>query len=359
VLDVSLTAARSDFATTLAAAKGGSEAALSSLYRSLQPEVLAYLRRRAREQADDLSSEVWLAVTRGVGSFSGDEAGFRGWVFTIARRRLIDARRQNARRPTSPLSEVEGIASEDEPESAVVGAAAAEAMLAALPRDQAKVVQLRVLDGLSVEQAAAVLGKRPGTVRVLHHRGLRRLGKLVVATVCAMALMTGLALGGVLPRPVEHVAREILDRVGVGALTPAEAATRSPDVLSRPGPADTRSMRIHSPSTPAGSPAGGQADSMPDRVGPKEALTPSPSNSDTATVPSSPSPPSDGGGETPMPPPDGESPPGLDGEAPPGYGGTPPGLDGAVPPGQGATPPGRGGTPPGQAKKLFAEPDGG
>jgi RNA polymerase sigma-70 factor (ECF subfamily) len=44
-----------------------------------------------------------------------------------------------------------------------------------LPPDQAEVVLLRVVAGLSVEAVAAVTGKRTGTVRVTAHRGLRKL----------------------------------------------------------------------------------------------------------------------------------------------------------------------------------------
>ena len=53
--------------------------------------------------------------------------------------------------------------------------AAAAFVVATLPRDQAEIVLLRVLGGLSVEQVAEMLGKRAGTVRVLQHRALRRL----------------------------------------------------------------------------------------------------------------------------------------------------------------------------------------
>jgi RNA polymerase sigma-70 factor (ECF subfamily) len=44
-----------------------------------------------------------------------------------------------------------------------------------LPRDQAEVILLRVLGGLTVDEVAAIVDKRPGNVRVLQHRGLRRL----------------------------------------------------------------------------------------------------------------------------------------------------------------------------------------
>ena len=36
---------------------------------------------------------------------------------------------------------------------------------------------LRVVAGLGVDRVAEIMGKRPGTVRVLTHRGLRRLAQ--------------------------------------------------------------------------------------------------------------------------------------------------------------------------------------
>ncbi len=56
---------------------------------------------------------------------------------------------------------------------------AAIARIATLPPDQAEVVLLRILGGLSVREVAAITGKRPGTVRVLQHRALRRLAREV------------------------------------------------------------------------------------------------------------------------------------------------------------------------------------
>ena len=52
---------------------------------------------------------------------------------------------------------------------------AAAAIAAVLTPDQADVVLLRVLAGLDVDQVAQILRKRPGTVRVLQHKALRRL----------------------------------------------------------------------------------------------------------------------------------------------------------------------------------------
>jgi DNA-directed RNA polymerase specialized sigma24 family protein len=39
------------------------------------------------------------------------------------------------------------------------------------------VVLLRLLGGLDVEQVAAITGKRPGTIRVLQHRAVKKLAQ--------------------------------------------------------------------------------------------------------------------------------------------------------------------------------------
>jgi RNA polymerase sigma-70 factor (ECF subfamily) len=174
------------FPGLLAAAQGGDEQAFAVLWRELQPAVLRYLRVAAPAAAEDLAADTWISVIRGLGRFRGDEQNFRTWVFTAARHRAIDWRRQAARRPAASVS-VELLADRsapDDPAEAVLEAQstrAALALLAELPADQAEVVALRVLGGLGVAEVARIVGKRPGAVRVLAHRGLRRLAKRLEA----------------------------------------------------------------------------------------------------------------------------------------------------------------------------------
>jgi RNA polymerase sigma-70 factor, ECF subfamily len=172
----------SSFAAVLAAAVGGDEQAFAVLWRDLHPALLRYLRVVTPDTAEDVASETWLEVVRGLGGFSGDEVGFRSWLFTIARHRALDDHRWRARRPTAPLPDELAAAwqADDDPaELAVEGLSTRAALtaIAQLPRDQAEVILLRAVAGLGVEQVAGILGKRPGTVRVLAHRGLRRLAE--------------------------------------------------------------------------------------------------------------------------------------------------------------------------------------
>lgn len=163
-------------------ARGGDEAAFVVLFRTYQPLLLRYLRGVAHDVCDDLASEVWLDVVRGLKTFTGDESGFRGWLFTIARRRVIDMRRTRTRRPEIPLAEP--------PDDTIAPDAAWEvdrsfstdraiALISKLPTEQAEVVLLRVVAGLDVPAVAEIVGRRSATVRVQSHRGLRRLAEIL------------------------------------------------------------------------------------------------------------------------------------------------------------------------------------
>lgn len=187
------------FAGALAASRLGEEWAVALLWRDLHPRILRYLRVSVGDSdAEDLASDVWLEVARGLGRFDGDESAFRAWVFTIARRRVIDTGRKVQRRRTDPMSpEQIGRAPDDAPDD-LEGRLALDAALrrvARLPRDQAEVVALRVLAELSAEQVAVIVGKSAGAVRVLQHRALRRLAHELAAE--GVTQQTGGAIFGV------------------------------------------------------------------------------------------------------------------------------------------------------------------
>ncbi len=171
------------FAAVVEAARNGGDWAFDILFRHYQPPLLRYLRGQAPEVADDVASETWIAVARGLGGFEGGPDEFRAWLFTVARHRLIDERRRDTRRvQTSALTDTDitGVVADD-PETIMMeglaGDLAAQRIVGFLPPDQADVILLRVVADLSVEQVAQILGKKPGHVRVLQSRGLKRLAE--------------------------------------------------------------------------------------------------------------------------------------------------------------------------------------
>jgi RNA polymerase sigma-70 factor (ECF subfamily) len=174
----------SEFEARLASAKAGDESSFVELFRSIQPALLRYLTTLGGSLAEDVASETWISVVRGLHKFSGDEAGWRAWVFTIAHARLRDAQRRACRTPdmVDAYEELESRPDTFDLATHVEEMFSTEQALALIGRlapDQAAVVLLRHVAGLDVARTAEVLGKKPGAVRIAAHRGLRRLSELL------------------------------------------------------------------------------------------------------------------------------------------------------------------------------------
>lgn len=174
------------FDEVLAAAQAGAAWAFEVLYRDLAPTVTGYLRMHGAPEPDDLASETFLDVFRGLAGFSGDEQGLRSWVFTIAHRRLVDDRRRRGRRlqPADGGEQMRPDAVGGDVEDDVLarlGAQTVHRLCDGLPADQRSVLLLRVLADLTVEQVADVMGRSVGSVKALQRRGLRRLREELTA----------------------------------------------------------------------------------------------------------------------------------------------------------------------------------
>ena len=174
-----------DFEALIAAARAGRPEAWERLYRALAPPVTGYLRMQGAAEPDDLTSEVFLGLFRGIATFTGDAAGFRSWVFVMAHRRLQDERRRRARRPRLAARDVETgptrVAPARSAEDDALRALATDrvySVCAQLVPDQRDVVLLRILGDLTVEQVAAVVGKSAGAVKQLQRRGLEAIRRL-------------------------------------------------------------------------------------------------------------------------------------------------------------------------------------
>jgi RNA polymerase sigma-70 factor (ECF subfamily) len=172
-----------DFEVLLARTREGDAESFTALYRAIHPGLLRFLLSQNPSHGEDAASETWLDVARGLDGFTGGESDFRAWIFTIGRRKIIDQIRGEVRRPTQPWPDPDdvGLFAPDSAELVERADAtrAALALVGRLSPDQAEVVLLRVLAGLDNNEVAAVLGKTSGAVRVLAHRGLRRLGAML------------------------------------------------------------------------------------------------------------------------------------------------------------------------------------
>lgn len=168
-----------DFPDVLLAAQTGADWAIGVLFAAHNPMLVRFLEGRARGFGDDLAQEVWIAAARNLRSFTGDEAAFRSWLFSIARSKVIDNARRDGRRPATPTDPhvMEATSPTQASEDSLTAQEAIDELIAGLSDEHADIVLLRVVAGLSVEEVAAIVGKRPGAVRVAQHRALRRIAR--------------------------------------------------------------------------------------------------------------------------------------------------------------------------------------
>jgi RNA polymerase sigma-70 factor (ECF subfamily) len=193
-----------DFRGTLNAAKRGDEDAFALIWKEYQPGLLRYLRVKSGAVADDLAADTWLRVARALPTFEGDEHGFRAWLFTTARNRLTDwYRRPESRFAVIDITALVALPARNNVESEADENAATTRsleLIAKLPPDQAEAVMLRTISGLSVAATAEIMERSVGSVRVLCHRGLRRLEEMLeemaTATTSCSSFLVALPLAG-------------------------------------------------------------------------------------------------------------------------------------------------------------------
>lgn len=143
---------------------------LDPVYRFL------YSRVGNREDAEDLTSEVFLKASRQLDS-TRNEASIAQWLFTVARTVLADHWRRYYRSGAIlPLdetraAEIPETASSPPTEQSLQ---LVNQVLQALPDRYRRVLELRFLTGYSIQETAQEMGVTPENAKVLQHRALAR-----------------------------------------------------------------------------------------------------------------------------------------------------------------------------------------
>jgi RNA polymerase sigma-70 factor (ECF subfamily) len=186
----------------MAAYQAGSQAAFTALFERHGGSVYGFLARRLpdRALAEDLYQEAFLRLHRGRHTYD-DRRPFRAWLFAIVHNLLNDALRDHARnerrglvRAGSPdvdggiLAETQAgrrDSADGSPEaitSARESMRALDAAIRGLPGDEATVLILARLEGLSYDDIALVIGRSPSATKQLAYRALKRVRAEMVAT---------------------------------------------------------------------------------------------------------------------------------------------------------------------------------
>ena len=154
--------------------------AWEALYRRAYPKLLAFARRRLDpEGAKDAVAETMRRAVDSIHRYRWEGRAFDAWLFGILRHVITDTHRSQGRSRHVPEAHDRAGAG---PLDTLVAAEEHEAVRVAFARlsdADREVLELRVVAGLSAEDAAKVLDRKPGAVRMAQSRALTRLRQLL------------------------------------------------------------------------------------------------------------------------------------------------------------------------------------
>jgi RNA polymerase sigma-70 factor (ECF subfamily) len=164
------TAATNESTALVRAAAKGDRDAFGELFRrfgrAVHGTLLASL---PPSDADDLVQDVFLHAMKHLGDLR-DPLAFGAWICTIARHRAIDHHRQRTAREELP----DDLMANENPGVDAEARDAIEA-IQSLPEAYRETLALRLVEGMSGREIAALTGLTPESVRVNLHRGFRML----------------------------------------------------------------------------------------------------------------------------------------------------------------------------------------
>lgn len=153
----------------------------ADLYEGNFERVYAFVARRVktREEAEDLTSEVFQKALANLPRFKWRGVSFAAWLVRIAGNLIADRYKNSARE--GELSRVEDLVDVvDDPTTqanleAVEKQAALFRLVNRLPEDQRRVIEMRFAQEKSIREIADDLGRSEGAVKQLQFRGLQAL----------------------------------------------------------------------------------------------------------------------------------------------------------------------------------------
>jgi RNA polymerase sigma-70 factor (ECF subfamily) len=166
-------------------AKEGDAEAFGQLYDHYVAGVFrfVYYRVGSQQLAEDLTSETFVRGLRAIQRFTWQGKDFGAWLTTIARNLIADHYKSSRSRleivsETIPEGKTHAASPEQEVLSLISNEMLFEAV-SALPPEQRDCILMRFIQGLSIAQTAAALGRSEGAVKQLQLRAVRSLAKSV------------------------------------------------------------------------------------------------------------------------------------------------------------------------------------
>jgi RNA polymerase sigma-70 factor, ECF subfamily len=165
----------------LIAAAQKDPARFTELYEQNFERVYAFVSRRVhlRTDAEDLTAEVFQHAFENLARFEWRGVPFAAWLYRIASNAIADRWQRAAKEQGTPMADDPPDHSASANPESIERQARLFAMVAALPADQRRVIEMRFADGKSIREIAKELDRTDGAVKQLQFRGLESLRESV------------------------------------------------------------------------------------------------------------------------------------------------------------------------------------
>ena len=193
---------RTDLASFGPAPPRSQAESLTELFELHYDRIARYIAARVgnRDLAEDMASDVFVRAVESYASYQQRGLPIQAWLFRIAHNIVIDYYRRASKRHSAPIEEVGDIAGGtdvfDEVELRLSMERVGEAMQS-LNAGQQEVISLRLIGGLSAEEAGIIMERTPGAIRELQRTALKALRGLLGSEITHLgAVMPPQTLSG-------------------------------------------------------------------------------------------------------------------------------------------------------------------
>lgn len=160
----------------------GDQQAFAHLYDTYFEKLYRFIYSRVnnQQQAEDLTSQVFIKAWEKITTFRPQDGSFRAWIYRIARNLVIDHYR--TQKEITSLEVVEYHLKDDQPgllqhtEQQIQYEMVMQKMQL-LPEEHKQILILKFFQGLNSKEIGEIMGKRPGAVRAMQMRALQGLAE--------------------------------------------------------------------------------------------------------------------------------------------------------------------------------------
>ncbi len=152
-------------------------ARFAELYEDNFERVYAFVARRVyvRADAEDLTAEVFQQALAKLGQFEWRGVPFTAWLYRIASNAIADRWKRAAREKGSPIADGPPDVSGGVDPEEIERRARMFRLVAELPVDQRRVIEMRFAEEKSIREIARELRRTNGSIKQLQFRALTRL----------------------------------------------------------------------------------------------------------------------------------------------------------------------------------------